>query len=298
MNWILFALLSRFFWAADNIVDKFIVGKYIKDSYVLTLLGGIAPLFIAAIIFFTSELNWLGLMPTSIIIFAGVIQIVAVFAFYRALLKEEVSRVIPLFQFTPIFVFTLSFIFLKETLTIKQSLGFFLILLGGIFISVKKIKGLFTLGEAFWWMLLSSFIYAIQAVMGKAFYVTYSFVIVTFYLCIGMFIPTLLLLIFSNKLRNKFTKELSNLPTKGWFIVILGIVFVAFAYFTSFLAFSTGLVSIISVLRGFQSVFVLVFAIVLSLWLPKILKEELVGRVLLTKILAIAIMLTGLYFIT
>lgn len=298
MNWIIYALLSRFFWAADNIVDKFIAGKYIKDSYVLTLLGGIAPLFIAAVIFFTSKLNHLELTATSIILFAGMIQIIAVFAFYRALLKEEVSRVIPLFQFTPIFVFILSFIFLKETLTIKQSSGFFLILLGGIFISIKKIKGLFTLGEAFWWMLLSSFIYAVQAVMGKAFYMAYSFVIVTFYLSIGMFIPTLLLLIFSNKLRNKFTKELSNLPKKGWLIVSIKILFVAFAFFTSFLAFSTGLVSIISALRGFQSVFVLVFAIILSLWLPKILKEELAGRVLLTKILAIAIMLVGLYFIT
>src|SRR3989338_799178 len=298
MNWILYALLSRFFWAADNIVDKFIIGKYIKDSYVLTLIGGIAPLFIAIIIFLTSRLNWIGLTPISIMILAGAIQIVAEFAFYQALLKEEVSRVIPLFQFTPIFVFILSFIFLKETLTIKQSLGFILILLGGVFISVKKIKGLFTLRAAFWWMMLSSFIYAIQAVIGKAFYNIYPFVIVTFYLSIGMFIPTFLLLLFSKKLKTKFTKELSSLPTKGWFTVVLGIVFVAFAYITSFLAFSTGLVSIISVLRGFQSVFVLIFSIALSLWLPKILKEELAGKVLFTKILAIAIMLIGLYFIT
>ena len=298
MNWILYALLSRFFWAADNIVDKFIIGKYIKDSYVLTLIGGIAPLFIAISIFLTSRLNWIGLTPISIMILAGAIQIVAVFAFYQALLKEEVSRVIPLFQFTPIFVFILSFIFLKETLTIKQSLGFILILLGGVFISVKKIKGLFTLRGAFWWMMLSSFIYAVQAVIGKAFYNTYPFIIVTFYLSIGMFIPTLTLLLFSKQLRTKFTKELSSLPTKGWFIVVLGMIFVAFAYITSFLAFSMGLVSIISVLRGFQSVFVLAFSIIISLWLPKILKEELAGKILFTKILAIAIMLIGLYFIT
>ena len=231
-------------------------------------------------------------------ILAGAIQIVAIFAFYKALLKEEVSRVIPLFQFNPVFTLILSALFLKEILTLKLSIGFILILLGGLLISVKKIKGLFTLREAFWWMMLSSFIYAVQGVMGKAFYNVYPFVVVTFYLSLGMFMPTFLLLLFSKKLRTRFTKEFSNLPPKGLLIIVLGITLIALAYFTSFLAFSTGLVSIISVLRGFQSLFVLIFSIALSLWFPKILKEELAGKVLLTKILAIAVMLVGLYFIT
>lgn len=297
MNWLFLALFSRGFWAADNIVDKLIIGKYLKDSYVLTLISGLSPLLLSIGIIFTNKLSSLGLIPISIIFLAGAIQIIGVFGFYKALSKEEVSRVIPLFQFTPVLVVILSLIFLKEVLTVKQSIGFILILLGGFFISIKRIKGLFRLREAFWWMVLSSFVYAIQAIILKSMYVNYPFWSVTFYLGIGEFLPTLLLLSFSRNLRDRVVKGFSNLQTTGWLILILGIIFIAGANLSGLYAFRTGLVTLISVLRGFQSVFVLIFSLILSIWFPKILKEELTGGVLITKILAICLMLAGLYFI-
>ena len=298
MDWLFFTLLSRAFWAGDNIVDKLIIGKYLKDSYVLTLFAGISPLLLSLGILFTNKLTWLGLAPISIIIFAGAIQIIAVFSFYKALSKEEVSRVIPLFQLTPILVVILSTIFLKEVLSVKQSIGFIVILLGGFLISVKRIEGLFRLREAFWWMVLSCLIYAIQVIILKSIYVNYSFWTVTFYLGIGEFIPTSLLLAFSNNTRVRFIKGFSQVQLTGWIILILGVIFIAGAHLSGFWALRTGSVSLISVLRGFQSVCVFIFTLALSFWLPKILKEELGGGVLLTKILAISLMLIGLYFIT
>lgn len=297
MNWLIFTLLSRAFWSGDNIVDKLLVGKYLKDSYVLTLFSGISPLLLSIGILFTNKLSWLGLTPISIIILAGAIQIIAVFGFYKALSKEEVSRIIPLFQLTPILVAILSFIFLKEVLSVKQSIGFILILLGGFLISIKRAEGLFRLREAFWWMVLSSLIYAIQAVILKSIFINYSFLSVIFWLGIGQFIPTFLLISFSRNSRNRVIKGFSHLPTLGWIILTLGLIFIAGAELSGFYAYKTGSVSLISVLRGFQSIFVLIFALSLSFWFPKILKEELAGGVLLTKVIAICLMLVGLYFI-
>lgn len=297
MDWLVFSLIARVFWAGDNIVDKLLIGKYIKNPYVLTLLGGIAPLIISVIIFLFYKLEWIGLVPTVVILLAGIIQIIAVFAFYKALAKEEVSRVIPLFQLTPVFVLILSAFFLKENLTINQYIGFILILLGGFFVSLKRIEGVFKLREAFWWMILSSSIYAIQAIIIKSLYVSYSYLNLTFYHGIGIFIPTFALLTFSSKSRNSFTREFSNLNIKGWLIVSLAAIFIAGAYLSGLWAFRTGSASLISVLRGFQSIFVFIFSLVLSIWLPKILKEELASGVLLTKVIAISLMLAGLFLI-
>ena len=297
MDWLAFSLIARIFWAGDNIVDKLLIGKYIKNPYVLTLLGGIAPLIISVIIFLFYKLEWIGLVPTTVILLAGIIQIIAVFAFYKALAKEEVSRVIPLFQLTPVFVLILSAFFLKENLTINQFIGFILILLGGFFIGLKRIEGIFKLREAFWWMILSSSIYAIQAIIIKPLYVNYSYLNLTFYHGIGIFIPTFGLLTFSSKSRNSFTREFSNLNIKGWLIVGLAAIFIAGAYLSGLWAFRTGSVSLISVLRGFQSIFVFIFSLTLSIWLPKILKEELTSGVLLTKVIAISLMLAGLFLI-
>lgn len=297
MDWILFSLIARAFWAGDNIVDKLLIGKYIKNPYILTLLGGIAPFIISILILLVYKLEWIGLIPTIVILLAGIIQILAVFAFYKALAKEEVSRVIPLFQFTPVFVLILSAILLKENLTPNQYIGFILILLGGFFISLKKIEGIFKLRKAFWWMILSSAIYGVQAIMIKSLYANYSYFNLTFYHGIGIFIPTFALLTFSSKSRNSFTREFSNLNITGWLIVGLASVFIAGAYLSGLWAFRTGSASLISVLRGFQSIFVFIFSLVLSIWLPKILKEELSGGALLTKVIAISLMLVGLFFI-
>lgn len=298
MDWIIFSLLSRALWAADNVVDKLLIGKHLRDPLVLTLIASISALFLSIVIIIFNGLEWIGFNPAVIAIFAGAFQIVAVFAFYQAISKEEISRVIPLFQFTAPFVLVLSFLFLGEILTTTYYFAFVLILVGGFLISLQKAEGVFKLRSAFWWMVLSSLIYAVQVVILKSLYTSYPFWDITVYLGFGEFIPTPILFLFVANFRSRFTRSLSNLKLAGWILLIFGMFFVATASLSGFWALTSGPVSLISVFRGFQSVFVLIYAVLFSIWLPRILKEELAGGVLLTKIIAIALMILGLYFIT
>ena len=105
------------------------------------------------------------------------------------------------------------------------------------------------------------------------------------------------MLTFSSKSRNSFLKEFSNLNITGWALVGLAAIFIIGADLSGFWAFRTGSASLISVFRGFQSIFVFIFSLVLSIWLPRILKEELARGVLLIKIIAISLMVGGLFFI-
>jgi len=297
MNWVIFALLSRALWAADNIVDKLLIEKHLKNPIVLTLISGISALLLSIIIIMFNGLGWIGFQPVVLVISAGTIQILAVFAFYQAISKEEVSRVIPLFQFTPPLVLILSYLFLGEILTSAYYLAFVLILLGGFLISLKKVEGVFRLRSAFWWMVLSCLIYAIQIVILKSLYVAYPFWDLTIYLGIGEFLPVPILLLLITNFRNLFTKSLSDLKPVGWVLVILTMFFATTASLSGFWALTSGSASLISVLRGFQSLFVLIYAVIFSIWLPKILKEELSKSVLGIKAMGIFIMMIGLYLI-
>ena len=297
MDWVIFSLLSRALWAADNIVDKLLRAKYLPDSLVLTLVAGISGLLLSLVIIIFNGLEWIGFGPVALVLFAGALQIFAAFAFYQAISKEEISRVIPLFQFSPPLVLILSFLFLGEVLTLNHYLAFVLILLSGFLISLKKTRGLFKLRNAFWWMVLSSLIWAIQAVILKSLYVAHPFWDLTVYLGIGEFLPTPLLLLLIATSRSRFIKSLSDLKPMGWMLLLIGMFFVATASLSGLWALTTGPVTLISVLRGFQSIFVLIYAILFSIWLPKILKEELSKSIIGIKAIAILLMMIGLYLI-
>ncbi|KKR73165.1 MAG: hypothetical protein UU15_C0017G0004 [Candidatus Levybacteria bacterium GW2011_GWC2_40_7] len=77
----------------------------------------------------------------------------------------------------------------------------------------------------------------------------------------------------------------------------MAMLFVAGASLSINWALITGPVTLISVTRGFQSAFVLIFTVFLSIWFPKILKEELSKSALGVKVLAIFLMFLGLYLI-
>ena len=204
---------------------------------------------------------------------------------------------IPLFQLTPPFVLILSLLFLGEVLTLNYYLAFLLILSGGFLISLEKAKGVFKLRSAFWWMVLSSLIYAIQAVILKSLYVAHPFWDLTVYLGFGEFLPTPLLLLLIPTFRSRFIKSLSGLKPRGWMLLIFAMVFVTTASISGLWAIAAGPVTLVSVLRGFQSIFVLIYAVFLSIWFPKILKEELSKSIIGIKATAVLLMGIGLYLI-
>ena len=146
-------------------------------------------------------------------------------------------------------------------------------------------------------MVLSSLIYAIYAVILKSLYVAHPFWDLTVYLGFGEFLPTPLLLLLIPSSRRKLTKSLSDLKPTGWILVMLGMFFVTTASLSGLWALTIGPVTLVSVFRGFQSLFVLVYAVLLSIWLPKILKEELSKSVIGIKVVAILLMSVGLYLI-
>lgn len=294
MDWLIFALLTPFLWSFTNILDKILTTKYVKPiDY--AILGGF--MWSINLVFLPlSNLRVISLTFVLLLLFVGVIRIFSFLFYLKAMRIEEASRVSPLGNLSPLFVLIMSVLFLKEGLTQYQLIAFFFILVGGFVLSIKRIKGLFRLSKALGFIILNTFLFALSYVLLKFAYghitlwdglVLYAF---------GEIIASFILLM-KRDIRKRFLKSVKRYNKKIWVIIVVDTFFGLSGNLASNAAILLGPVSLVAVVGGFQGLLVFVWAIFLSKYFPKILKEELDRKVLLVKFVAIALMIMGLYFL-
>src|SRR5579871_505737 len=168
MNWIIFAVASPFLNAIDSLGEKLLVDKHVKDAIVIVFNEGILFTVFGILIFLWHRPQPLHFLPLASLLLSGMFFIYYLIPYFKALSKEETSRVIPLFQFIPIIVLLFSFIFLRESISGKQLIGFFIILAGAFLLSAEKLDGkIFRPRKALWYMMLSSFLYALTPILFK-----------------------------------------------------------------------------------------------------------------------------------
>ena len=294
MNWLIFALLTPFFWSFTNILDKILTTKYVKPiDY--AILGGF--IWLINLVFLPlSNLRVISLTFVLLLLFVGAIRIFSFLFYLKAMQIEEVSRVSPLGNLSPLFVLIMSVLFLKESLTQSQLIAFFLIFVGGFVLSIKRIKGLLRLSKALGFIILNTFLFALSYVLLKFAYghitlwdglVLYAF---------GEIIASFILLI-NQDIRKRFLKSVKSYNKKIWLFIAVDTIFALLGNLTSNAAILLGPVSLVAVVGGFQGLLVLIWAIYLSRYFPKILKEEIDRKVLLIKAFAISLMIGGLYLL-
>jgi len=296
MDWIFFALTAPVIWAVINVIEKIFVNRYIKNPYVYTAIISIILGIGGLLIIPFNGLKMPSLFVFSLAIAGGLFYAYACIPYYKALEFEEVSRIVALWRFVPLFTLILAFIFLDERLNFYSYLSFFFLLTGGFLVSVRKIKHAFKLSKAFWLMILSSLLFAMGLLLTKYVVSIYPFWDTNVLLRVGNLIGGLTLLI-NKKTRKEFTATVSSLNLKIKSILVGNEALNLAAIFASNYAIMIGSVSLVTALSSTQPLFVLIFAIIMSVYIPKLLKEELTKKVLLQKIIAILLMIAGVVFL-
>lgn len=288
---IFFSVLSPAIYGINNYIDKFFLEKYEIKPTVITIYSGLFGLLAGLIV-----LLFTGFYPTDvrsilIIIASGFLTNLYVLPYFKALSTDETSRVVPLFQLTPIFVLILSYFLLGELLHVSQYIGSFFIIVGSFIISLEKFdKKIFKIRPAFWFMMLSSFLFAVSMILYKFGVDSIPFWHTLPYEGLGMLAGALLVFFWNRKI---FIKETKKFPKKVYVLMSINEgIFIA-ARYTGYFALSLVSASIVNVLGGFQPLFVLVYGIILSLWLPKILKEVITKKAIGIKVFAIVLILIG-----
>ena len=164
MNWIIFSVSAHFFWAVNNLMDKYIVDKKIKNPYIYIIWTGFFSLWSLALIPFIDFYIPAG-KDLFLIFLAALAAFCGCFAYIKAVKMEEITRINIMWQLIPVFTFILAWIFFREMLSAQQLLAFVIFLIGGIIASLHIQKTKMSFSKAFWWMALTCLFYSFYAII-------------------------------------------------------------------------------------------------------------------------------------
>lgn len=295
VEWFVFALIATLIWSVGAILVKFVRVNYIKSPIGYLIIAAPVTLYSLVFLFFGK----VQIPSTKMLLYIAITAIasfVGYWLYLTAIHEEEISRVITLYGLSPLITLILATIFLKEILTISDYLAFPLIIVGSMLISVRKLKGRFRFSHGIILVFISIFLYSIQNLFFKlAAEVDWVSVMILRQICFAI-IP-ISLFVFSKEIRKKTKDDLKQLNKKRLGLLytaeIMGITGIVFSY----LAIQRGPVSLVNLVHGTEGLFVIILATFLSIFIPRILKEEISRKTIGLKITAALLMLLGLYLI-
>ena len=289
MSWILFSILAALTWAIVNTVDKYILTKWVRKPIVPVMILGIIGVLASILVYLFHGFSTLSYLNIALAFVAGIFYILMNIFYFKAVKVEEISRVVPLFYLTPLFVLILAAIFLGEIFTPLKYLGIFLLVIGAILISSKNFIKI-SFGKAFWFMVLSSLALSISAVMTKYLLNFADFWTIFSWTRIGMIFALIPIFYFSFPDLMSTVKEYGKKVVGVMFlnesINVVGVLLIT-------IATAVGYITLVNALSSIQPFFVLSFAVILSIFYPKILKEEISKSTVLQKLIAIILMFVG-----
>lgn len=293
MSWIIFAIGAHFFWAIGNVADKYVVSHRVKNPYVyqvwLTMLSAIYIVFIPFVDFVIPRgINlWLLFIGAMLFLFGS-------FPYIKAMQIEEASRVNLWWNLIPVFSLLLGWLFLGETLSLGQIIAFCLLLSGGLIASLHlggRYRSL-RFSRAFYLMVLACILYALYGVILR--YVGGSMNPISSFLWLNiLMLPLVPFLFFHRRFRQDFLAEL-----RGRSLSFLGLLFLILtvgdlALLFNITALRQGPVALVFAMEGWQAVFVFLLAVIITLFRPRLLKEDLTTANTLLKIAALLMIVVG-----
>jgi len=296
MDWFMFAFFASLFWAVGVVIDKYVLTTHMQDPFSYQLLYTITQAPILLLPMFTSisfVFPWFVLG-----IVGGFGAYFGFILYFRAMVIEEASTVIALLYISPIFVLPLAYIFLEEILSLPSYIGVVFLVFGALFISYRKEKGKKpVISPALGLILASAVVWAGYEVLTKYVLNAIEYTSYLFWNFIGTAMIGLSLFCFP-KTRGSFISDIQKLSktVHFWRIINTSLSFFAIVFY--YIAVSGGPISLVAAALSLEPFFVYMLTITISLYVPKILKEETEKRVVTIKAFAIFLIVIGTWLIS
>jgi len=302
MSWFFIALCAPFLLAFANHNDKFVLSKYIKKKNIGSMVifsalssGAAIPI----VLFIQPEVYDVSLVQGSAVVATGMLSVFAVVCYLYALDLDEASFVIPFYQTVPIFAYVLGYFILGETITLAQGLASFVIIFGALALSFEfGRRGLRFKRNVVALMLTASFFSAINGVIFKLIAVDRGFWVSLFWGLVGQVVAGLTLLVCVPSYRRDFLGLFKQQKVAVVGLIALSKMLFIVSEAVTLYATLLAPVALVLLVNSFQHLFVFVFGIVLTLFLPRVAKESLGRMKMLQKGAGIGLMLVGGYLIS
>lgn len=294
MNWIFLSLLAPLFWTSSNFVDKYILGKYTKGIFDFVFFSTITSwIFFAAIFLFvgTPEVNLYSLIPIA----TGMILIYSYGFYGKALEQGDTSSLVILFKLIPVITVILAFVFLGQTLSSNELIGFVVVLAGATIVSFEKSKGIFIKG--FGMILIAILMWSVMTL-----FIDYGLTKMSFWDYfmldnLGSALAGLTMFIIPSIRRQVIEGiKTARVGKYIWFSWNNILDFFGQMNIKNALAIapSAGLVTVVMQVQSFYAILI---GVLLTLFIPHIIKEDISASTLIKKVIGAVIMFSGIYIL-
>ncbi len=292
--WLFLALLAPFLFSISNIFDKLLMDRHL-GTFNYAILSGLAFFWGLAL------LPFVGFPHSAAVIIAGlatgVLFFLTGFPYFHALSIEEVSRVIPLWALEAPITLLLALVFLKERLSFNDYAGFVLVVAGTFLVSVRRLSEALKPSRALLFMLLATLLTSLGIIISKWLYSQTPFWSVQALFWLGGGLTALLVLAVFSKRRKAFFEESLQLKKEVLVKFAIREIFLIAGFLVFGLAIMTGFATLSVALVQLSALYVFIIAALLSRFLPHILEEKIDKKTLLTKAVAIAMIIAGVFAI-
>ncbi len=300
MGWLLYTLGGYFFNAVTSIFDKFLLADRVKEPSVYAFFVAILSLF--AVVFVPFGVQWIPWQTIVVFVISGVLFLYGLVAFYNAVKRSEISRVAPLVGITVAIIAGVASLAFGPAAHASFSPSHFLslfLILGGAFLVAYDLP-LRPNDALMKSTLLAGALMALSLIFLKTGYQNADFINGLVWSRLGFvlggfslfFIPEYRAAILASTHAMTVASK-DNFITGSLFV--LNKIFGAIATFLLTYAAYLGPITFIQALNGVQYVFVLLLALPLSYYFPKVFGERLYFWDWMQKAAAVALIALGMW---
>lgn len=314
--WLILAVLSYLMQAVTGSIDRIIVHKEVNKPIVISFwvaLFSVLTIFIPLVGFLPLDFaqDFKLVIPDInllvLIILVGALNQVALLFIYKALVTGEATRISSIVgAITPIVTLTGAYIILNERLDSFSLLGFLILILGTLALTInsrsKKSDSLAWIKYA----LATSLTLGAASVLAKSIFDQHQFISAYSLSALGALVYVIVITVISsdvrqtinsiiNKKSNKSKKLAKSNKQAKW--IMFNALFGGLAIIILNLAIDLGSPSLVNALRGIQFAGIFVIAILLSKKHPKLLDEKLDSKSKKQKFTGIVLVVIGIFIL-
>lgn len=303
MSWLVFSFAATLLWSICNFIDKILIDRFVPEKSTAIAFSVYTSIFSFLLLPFVLYFNLhaLTVEPLHAVMFmgAGCLEIIALSLYFRALQHEDTSTVVPFLQAIPVFSFILGFFLLDETLSSIQIYSGIGIIMGGVLLSFETAKGAkrrFRLPLIIL-MLGAALCYALFDAIFKFTALREDFWTGVVWQHAGIVLTGVLLFIFHKKYRKR---SISIVKSGGHSVFSLNLFnesLYAIGVMLANYALLLAPIALVGLVNVYHPVLVFVIGITLTVFAPRILKEEFSRKDIFLKTVGIAVILISSIFL-
>jgi drug/metabolite transporter (DMT)-like permease len=296
------ALIAPLLYACCNHIDKILLERYFKDDGVETLMvisALLSILIVPFVLFMDQTVLEAGLFEIGVLAFVGVLNLILLWAYLKAMSEEEPTVVIIFYSLTSVAGLILGRLILGETISLWQGVAMGIIIMGSLIMTLAtdedgKIK---VKPKTLIFMVIASFCWALESTLFKWVALEENVYRSLFWESLTMTLCGLLMLIFIPSWRKSFVGmvKVHTAPILSLNVLNEGLYVVGNAA-ASFMVVLIP-VAINLLMNSFQPIFVFIAGLLINAIIPNVKTEASLSR-WQQKLIAIVLTGVGMYILS